>query len=223
MKSLASQSHYEVLEVPPDARPEEIERAYRLARATYAEDSIATYSIFGADDAEHIRHRIEEAYEMLSDETARAHYDATLLEQGGAEPSEDSMILPVSYPASVTAALSAAASGASGLAPRAELPAAIEGFEDIDEAGASHDFDGARLRRLRLLRGIELEQIAGVTKVNPSYLRFIEEERYDALPAAVYVRGFVSAYARCLGLDPGDVAASYMERFPSNAARRGTA
>ncbi len=52
-----------------------------------------------------------------------------------------------------------------------------------------------------------------------SYLRYLEEDHYAGLPAPVYVRGFVAAYARCVGLDPQAVAASYMQRyFVSGAA-----
>ena len=69
------------------------------------------------------------------------------------------------------------------------------------------------LRRTRLARGLELDQINAITKVNPVHLRSIEEERFEALPASVYVRGFVSAYARCLGLDAGRVASDYLERL----------
>ena len=74
-------------------------------------------------------------------------------------------------------------------------------------------FDGPRLRRSRLHRGIEIEHIADITKINPTYLRFIEDERFDDLPAPVYVRGFVRAYASCVGLEAEQVAGSYMERF----------
>jgi flagellar biosynthesis protein FlhG len=84
-------------------------------------------------------------------------------------------------------------------------------FEDLDEG--SGDFDGPRLRRIRLRRGLELEQVAAATKVNPLYLRFLEEERFADLPAPVYVRGFVGLYASSLGLDPARVAKSYMERY----------
>lgn len=35
----------------------------------------------------------------------------------------------------------------------------------------------------------------------------IEEDRLDDLPGEVFVRGFVKAYARCLGLDVNDVLA----------------
>ena len=71
-------------------------------------------------------------------------------------------------------------------------------------------------------RGIELERVAEVTKVNPTYLRFIEEERFDDLPAAVYVRGFVLGYAGCVGLDPRRVAKSYMSRYEEsrNSSKR---
>ena len=83
----------------------------------------------------------------------------------------------------------------------------------MDEEHGDPNYDGARLRRERLRRELDLEQIAVVTKVTPSYLSFIEEDQYEALPAPVYVRGFVAAYARCLGLDAEAVAKSYMERY----------
>ena len=94
-------------------------------------------------------------------------------------------------------------------------------LEELD-ALEEGEFDGARLRRARLRNGVELDEIAGVTKVNPTYLRFIEEERFEDLPAAVYVRGFVMGYASCIGLDPSRVAKSYMRRFqnaPENPRR----
>jgi cytoskeletal protein RodZ len=51
------------------------------------------------------------------------------------------------------------------------------------------------------------------------YLQAIEDEAFDTLPAAVYARGFVAAYARAIGLDPNRVVESYMPRF--EAARKG--
>ncbi len=73
---------------------------------------------------------------------------------------------------------------------------------------------------MRERRSIEIDEIAGVTKVNPTYLRFLEEERFDDLPAAVYVRGFLKSYARCLGLDPDRVARSYMRRYEERVTKR---
>jgi cytoskeletal protein RodZ len=59
--------------------------------------------------------------------------------------------------------------------------------------------------------------------VNPTYLRFIEDDDFENLPAPVYVRGFVSAYARCLGLDPARVVTDYMERFEAARPSAGPA
>ena len=67
---------------------------------------------------------------------------------------------------------------------------------------------------------IELDQIANVTKVSQAFLRGIEEEAYDELPAPVYVRGFLVAYARAIGLDSSHVAASYMARFEESKQGR---
>ncbi len=95
------------------------------------------------------------------------------------------------------------------LTPDRVAPPELESFEESDVDAV---WDGPRLRRARLARGLEIEDVAGVTKVNPTYLRFLEDERFDDLPAVVYVRGFVVAYARLLGLDPARVAPSYVQR-----------
>ncbi len=188
MRPFSEQSHYEILEISQDAPPDEVERAYRVARATYAEDSLATYSIYDAAELRAIQERIELAHRVLADEAQRSAYDATL---GTA--------------ARVELALSFAEDDeAAGATPE------LRGFEEIGEGGP---YDGPRLRRARLARGIELDRIASVTKISPTYLRFIEDERYQDLPATVYVRGFVTAYVRCLGLEPERIVPSYMERL----------
>ena len=196
MKPLLDQDHYEILEVPRDTTAADIEKAYRMAKTTYADDSLAGYSVFGQGDAEVLRERVEFAYHVLRDSDSRRAYDATLSEDTP-EPVEEETA-PVEESDAV------------------QLEGAVEeldAFEEVDED--SGDFDGARLRRTRLRRGMELDDLAGVTKINPAYLRFIEEERFGDLPARVYVRGFVVAYASCVGLDSGRVTRSYMRRFES--------
>ena len=81
---------------------------------------------------------------------------------------------------------------------------------DMEEEGG--DFDGAKLRRARLRRGFELEQIADITKIGAAHLRRIEDEEFSDLPANVYVRGFVTAYATTIGLEPERVVPGYMAR-----------
>lgn len=184
MRSLLEQDHYEILELPRGATREQVERAYRMARVTFADDSLALYSVVDPGDAEAIRERVEEAFRVLTDPEARAAYDA-------------------------------------GLGPEAEGAAAHVAFEDPD-GGAAADgpalraevpperYDGATFRDARLRRSLDLDHVAGITKVNPRYLRYIEEENLEGLPAPVYVRGFVRAYAQVVGLDPTEAARGFL-------------
>lgn len=61
---------------------------------------------------------------------------------------------------------------------------------------------GEQLRAAREARGLTLQDIERTTRIRAKYLQALEEEDFEALPGAVYVRGFLKAYARELGLDP---------------------
>ncbi len=195
MKSLDEQDHYEILEVPVAARPDQIERSYKLARATYAEDSLAGYSVFADGDPLALRERIDAAYRVLSDAKLRTAYDSWL------ERRERERALEV--------ASKPAAESAPEPTPVPRDEAAI--FDELEDP--SGEFDGARLRRRRLGCVMELADVSAITKINPTYLRYIEEDRFEDLPAPVYVQGFVSAFASCLGLDGRRVSGSYMKRY----------
>lgn len=201
---IPDQDHYELLELPRDATHAEVERAYRLARATWAQGALASYSVASEAELDALRERVEQAYRVLSDADARGAYDAAL---GRLRP-----------PPREEPDLAFDEDEKEGLAP-AELPAEIEVFEDFSGPEDGH-WTGPALRRTRLARGLELEQLTAITKVKVDYLRCIEEERFDALPAAVYVRGFVVAYARCLGLDAGRIANDFLERFAAARPER---
>lgn len=66
---------------------------------------------------------------------------------------------------------------------------------------------GERLRDRRIARGQSLEEVEDAIRINPGYLRALEEEHYDVLPAPVYARGFMRSYARYLGLDADEAVA----------------
>jgi DnaJ-class molecular chaperone len=214
MKQLQDQDHYEVLDVSPSATPEEIERAYRLATATYTDRSLACYSIYDDREVEALRDRIETAFKVLGDADARDAYDRAIGGTAGAEAIDaagEPRVPMGGVDPDRWREVPLAAPGA-----RVDLPAASEAFRELEadvEEDEGGEFDGGTLRRARLRRGIELETISDVTKVSISNLRHIEEERFTELPATVYVRGFLKAYASTIGLDPQRVATSYIERF----------
>jgi cytoskeleton protein RodZ len=73
---------------------------------------------------------------------------------------------------------------------------------------------GNSLREARLRQGLDLAEIEQATKIRSRYLRALEEEQFEVLPAETYVKGFLKAYADQLGLD-GDL---YVEEFNSRYA-----
>src|SRR5262245_35402666 len=65
---------------------------------------------------------------------------------------------------------------------------------------------GETLRRERLKRHLELDQISNELKISSRMLEAIEEERFDRLPGGVFAKAFVRQYARLLGLDEEELA-----------------
>ena len=60
---------------------------------------------------------------------------------------------------------------------------------------------GNSLREARVRQQLELGEVELATKIRSRYLRALEEETFDALPAQTYVKGFLRTYADYLGLD----------------------
>ena len=63
------------------------------------------------------------------------------------------------------------------------------------------------------MRGLSLDEISRTTKINKATLRAIETSDPLHLPAPIYTRGFVKAYAREVGLDPDHTADEYLRNI----------
>jgi len=63
---------------------------------------------------------------------------------------------------------------------------------------------GKYLKAKRESQKISLREVADATRIREAVLRAIEEDRYEDLPH-LYVKSFLSAYAKYVGLDPTDV------------------
>jgi cytoskeletal protein RodZ len=72
---------------------------------------------------------------------------------------------------------------------------------------------GNSLREARVRRGIDFAQAELATKVRGKYLRALEEEHFEVLPAETYVKGFLRTYAEYLGLDGQLYVDEYNSRF----------
>ncbi len=91
------------------------------------------------------------------------------------------------------------------------LPLTEEAMADL---ASGRTISGAELRYLRKMRGVDLHTISERTKISAMTLRFIEQDRFDNLPAPIYLRGFVDQYVRLLDLPP-DTVDQYMNGLPA--------
>jgi cytoskeleton protein RodZ len=72
---------------------------------------------------------------------------------------------------------------------------------------------GSSLREARLRQGLDFPEIEQATKVRGKYLRALEDEQFDLLPAQTYVKGFLRSYAEYLGLDGQLYVDKYNSRY----------
>jgi curved DNA-binding protein CbpA len=71
-------------------------------------------------------------------------------------------------------------------------------------------FNGELLRHVRKTKGMTLQVLADRTRISTRHLENVEADRYDALPATVYLRGILMSIARELGLDALRVSKGYL-------------
>jgi cytoskeletal protein RodZ len=99
--------------------------------------------------------------------------------------------------------------------------APADGERAVDEANDAPS-PGRFLREQRKRRGMTIEQLAAATKIPRRSLEMLEDDRYDALPGPVFVKGFLRCAARALGVDVQTVMDLLYERERAAlSARRG--
>lgn len=73
---------------------------------------------------------------------------------------------------------------------------------------------GERLRRARLERGLSLDDVSRETKIQAWILDAIERDEVSRVPAGIFIRGYLTSYARTVLLDPGEVLRAYFTEHP---------
>ncbi len=81
----------------------------------------------------------------------------------------------------------------------------------------SPDTFGARLRRERERRQIDLRSVTDKTKIAPALLQGLERDDVTRWPSGIFRRSFIRAYAEAIGLDPDATAHEFFECFPDPA------
>lgn len=181
---------YDILLTHPAAGDEELRKAYKRQREIFQPQSLPLCSLLTEDELLVERARIEEAHDTLLDPVKRRAYDLSTFPERQLEQSPPS-----------------AADDAALDAERALLREEL-----AHEIGPNTPFGGSLLRKVRESHGVDLDDISRHTKISVVQLRAIEEEDFAALPASVYLRGFVQEIAKFLKLDPTQVARTYLRR-----------
>ncbi|GAA0313131.1 hypothetical protein GCM10009129_08040 [Psychrobacter aestuarii] len=75
---------------------------------------------------------------------------------------------------------------------------------------------GAPLRQAREEKGLSLQAVSDELYILTPYLAALEAEDFDAMPPAVFARGFLINYARFLGLDAEPLATRFDRACPSH-------
>lgn len=89
---------------------------------------------------------------------------------------------------------------------------ASETRDETPEPPGGTPSPGGYIREQRKRRGMSVEQLAAATKIPRESIASLEDDRYDALPGPVFVKGFLRCCARSLGLDPETVMELLYER-----------
>lgn len=75
---------------------------------------------------------------------------------------------------------------------------------------------GNRLKQAREDKGLSLEDLQTITKIQKRYLIGIEEGNYSIMPGQFYARAFIRQYSEAVGLDPELIFEEYPNDIPAN-------
>ena len=78
---------------------------------------------------------------------------------------------------------------------------------------------GPNLRRIRIQKGISIEQIATATKISGDLLSGLERNDFSRWPVGIYARAYVRQYAYAIGVDPDSTVDEFCRWFPQGDRR----
>ena len=70
------------------------------------------------------------------------------------------------------------------------------------------------LHGARVQHGLSLHEIASSTRLSPRIVNALDSGRFEQLPAGIYARSYVRAFAVAVGLNPDDALTDLSEQLP---------
>lgn len=203
-------NYYEILEVPPQASEHEIHQAYINIKKAYSLRNPHIFKSFSFDELQQLLIMIEEAYATVGNNETREIYNAKFFEVYPQFKGQTSQLQFVESDDKI-------AEPAGSSVPQGYAKTALSVYE-VDESfeALMHNqefIDGISLGKIRKYKRVKLEDFSQHTCISIKYLYAIEDNNYSALPAPVFVRGYINQYCKLLDLPAEKVITSFMKLY----------
>ena len=134
--------------------------------------------------------------------TPRPPTAVSMLSQQEREDRADAAVATVPEPPSIGISI----------VPQAPEPV-VSDAPELDGVSRNLGHDGRYIAKVRATKGMDLEALSNETKIAQRYLSAIEDNAFDRLPAAVFVRGYLREIAAGLAIDEAALVDGYMALY----------
>lgn len=210
-------NYYQILEVTPDASFSRIRQAYRDILSLYENDDVLADAFFTEAEKENIIDTIHQAFSILYDKDKRAAYDRYCFPHKthppwGTAHSEGDQDRKNNTGNSPTPLFQ----NEQPLNQK-ELMTHIKAMARTSEATAMAEsllaknaITGSDIQSYRRMLGLTVEKIFELTRIAASTIRQIENDEFEKLPPAIYLKSFLATYAEILHLPPKSLVNGYL-------------
>ena len=205
-------NYYDLLEIQANVSTYEIRRAYEYIKSIYTKGNVALYTLIGSNESQKMIRKIEEAYGVLGNRSLRKLYD-----EGLSKGVSHEKILTLTALQEATNVFPRELSHAKVREQKEKYKMNQELIKEAEEKACC---DGLLLRHIREERGMSIDEMSEITKINILYLRAVEENDWRSLPSPVFVQGFVRQMAKTLSLNDHKIVKSYMVFLRSQIAKK---
>lgn len=200
-KKIEELDFYDLLNLALDASPQEVEKAYLQAVATYHEQALASYGVLAPQERKLILDKIEAAFQTLAEPERRRAYDSTIL------PSRPEYQQRAYFRTSTVRLEIEDASEEEKFWDKVKSLFSFRkhrenrAIEAAFKLEANGRYYGEYLKLVRENRGLSREEIARSCNLSVALLEALEEDNYSALPRGKDPSSLLRLYARSLGLN----------------------
>lgn len=91
-------------------------------------------------------------------------------------------------------------------------------LDEIGRIAKRHGLSGRFLREVRQHRGLSLDDLVRSTRISSRFLTAIEDDDFERLPNATFVRGYIKQLAEALEVADRGVVEGFMEQYKASRA-----